>query len=64
MPTSTAPAALIDAIPDPADIRRRLEELRREGRVLRELLRAAEQRQRMSDSHKSEKGRGRRALDS
>lgn len=64
MPTSTTPAAIIDAIPDPADIRRRLDDLRREARILRELLRAAEQRQRMSEAQKQKKGRGRRELES
>lgn len=41
---------LVESIPDPATIRQRLDELRSEARILRELLPVAERRQRMVGS--------------
>lgn len=38
---------LVESIPDPATIRNRLDELRSEARILRELLPVAERRQRL-----------------
>ncbi len=43
---STPP--LVESIPDPATIRQRLDELRSEARILRELLPVAERRQRLT----------------
>jgi hypothetical protein len=43
---STPP--LVESIPDPATIRNRLDELRSEARILRELLPVAERRQRQA----------------
>lgn len=43
----TAPP-IVEAIPDPATIRNRLDELRSEARILRELLPVAERRQRLA----------------
>lgn len=39
---------LVESIPDPATIRQRLDELRAESRILRELLPVAERRQRLA----------------
>ncbi|NLF70551.1 MAG: hypothetical protein GX575_16090 [Candidatus Anammoximicrobium sp.] len=39
---------LIESIPDPATIRQRLDDLRSEARILRELLPVAERRQRLA----------------
>ena len=48
MATSTAERQpLVESIPDPATIRNRLDELRSEARILRELLPVAERRQRL-----------------
>ncbi|NLF72449.1 MAG: hypothetical protein GX575_25725 [Candidatus Anammoximicrobium sp.] len=42
---------LVESIPDPATIRQRLDELRAEARILRELLPVAERRQRQALRH-------------
>ena len=43
-----SPPPLIESIPDPVTIRNRLDELRSEARILRELLPVAERRQRLA----------------
>ncbi len=46
--TSDDPHTLVESIPDPAIIRARLDELRAEARLLRELLPVAQRRKRLT----------------
>ena len=51
-----SPPPLVESIPDPAIIRRRLDELRSEARLLRELLPIAERRARLATAKQKQNG--------